>query len=479
MPIPQSFLADFQRVQSGQLSYMVYSYDKSFYLSLSDKSDAFDEDEFKDCFNTSKGSHAILAIQLNDLRKTVLINWLGDSAPPQLKGRFAGLCSEIDALITCHVVHNARSEGDINYHLFESLVTRASGSKYGSVQPAAIAKSQTPILPQRNPPIIPSQKPSIAPKSTTAQMIYAQKKESSDRQQSPSPPPAKPTSPTLPDHRLEIQQLRNQSLQAAAKWNPPKEEKPTESELRKLEIQQLKQLKAQPPQPMPLEEKKLSDSELRQLELQEIRRNPSSTAIEYESEQQSLRLSEPELRRQEFEAITSTSSLKAKFQQLALNGQVPLQPSPHSSSLNDLSQTQQPVLPTRVQPQPPKRDSSPISATALYDYEASEDNEISFKQGDSITNIHKLDKDWWQGQVRGQVGLFPNNYVALLEQKPAAPVNAVALYDYTAQEGNELSFKMGDLINNIDKIDEGWWKGELHQTSGLFPSAYGISSLLI
>ena len=31
---------------------------------------------------------------------------------------------------------------------------------------------------------------------------------------------------------------------------------------------------------------------------------------------------------------------------------------------------------------------------ANYDYEAAEDNEISFKEGDRVTNIRKDDPDW-------------------------------------------------------------------------------------
>ena len=40
-------------------------------------------------------------------------------------------------------------------------------------------------------------------------------------------------------------------------------------------------------------------------------------------------------------------------------------------------------------------------------YDAAEDNEISFKEGDRITSIEKVDEDWWQGTVNGKTGLFP------------------------------------------------------------------------
>lgn len=40
-------------------------------------------------------------------------------------------------------------------------------------------------------------------------------------------------------------------------------------------------------------------------------------------------------------------------------------------------------------------------------YDAAEDNEISFKEGEKISQIEKVDTDWWQGQAGGKVGLFP------------------------------------------------------------------------
>jgi hypothetical protein len=46
---------------------------------------------------------------------------------------------------------------------------------------------------------------------------------------------------------------------------------------------------------------------------------------------------------------------------------------------------------------------------------------------------------------------------------------AVAEYDYEAQEENELSFPEGAVITNIERVDEAWWVGEYEGHSGLFP----------
>ncbi|GAB6031279.1 hypothetical protein CHUAL_009079 [Chamberlinius hualienensis] len=56
---------------------------------------------------------------------------------------------------------------------------------------------------------------------------------------------------------------------------------------------------------------------------------------------------------------------------------------------------------------------SSVAAVALYDYEAAADDEITFDPGDIITNIEMIDEGWWKGDCRGKSGLFPANYVEL------------------------------------------------------------------
>ncbi|XP_034161391.1 src substrate protein p85 isoform X3 [Pangasianodon hypophthalmus] len=52
-----------------------------------------------------------------------------------------------------------------------------------------------------------------------------------------------------------------------------------------------------------------------------------------------------------------------------------------------------------------------VTAVALYDYQATGDDEISFDPDDIITNIEMIDEGWWRGVCRGAYGLFPANYV--------------------------------------------------------------------
>lgn len=50
-------------------------------------------------------------------------------------------------------------------------------------------------------------------------------------------------------------------------------------------------------------------------------------------------------------------------------------------------------------------------------YDAGEDNEISFREGERITEIEEASPDWWEGtSPDGQRGLFPSAYVSTDEQ---------------------------------------------------------------
>lgn len=44
-------------------------------------------------------------------------------------------------------------------------------------------------------------------------------------------------------------------------------------------------------------------------------------------------------------------------------------------------------------------------------YEAAEENEISFLEGEHIVEIEAISDDWWQGKTAdGRVGLFPGKF---------------------------------------------------------------------
>ena len=48
---------------------------------------------------------------------------------------------------------------------------------------------------------------------------------------------------------------------------------------------------------------------------------------------------------------------------------------------------------------------------AKYDYAGGTDIELGFRSGDVVQVLEKADNGWWQGECRGQVGWFPESYV--------------------------------------------------------------------
>ncbi|CAK9298714.1 unnamed protein product [Gordionus sp. m RMFG-2023] len=58
-----------------------------------------------------------------------------------------------------------------------------------------------------------------------------------------------------------------------------------------------------------------------------------------------------------------------------------------------------------------------ITAIAMYDYQANEEDELTFDPGELITHIDKIDAGWWNGMCRGKMGLFPANYVQLINSE--------------------------------------------------------------
>ncbi|KAL7639067.1 UNVERIFIED_CONTAM: hypothetical protein RMT77_010601 [Armadillidium vulgare] len=60
------------------------------------------------------------------------------------------------------------------------------------------------------------------------------------------------------------------------------------------------------------------------------------------------------------------------------------------------------------------------------------------------------------------VSLVPQNYLE----------KVIAVYDYTADKDDELSFSENAVIYVLKKNDDGWWEGVLDGVTGLFPGNY-------
>jgi hypothetical protein len=64
-------------------------------------------------------------------------------------------------------------------------------------------------------------------------------------------------------------------------------------------------------------------------------------------------------------------------------------------------------------PPPPPPSSRPVFVTALYDFDGQGGGDLVFREGDRIRVMRKTNStdDWWEGELGGQKGAFPANYV--------------------------------------------------------------------
>ncbi|XP_070707432.1 dynamin-binding protein isoform X2 [Pempheris klunzingeri] len=168
-------------------------------------------------------------------------------------------------------------------------------------------------------------------------------------------------------------------------------------------------------------------------------------------------------------------------------------------------------------------------ARALMNLHAQLNEELDFREGDLIIITGLPEPGWFQGELDGRRGIFPEGFVELLgplrspqepidcpylsndseqfnyeddageateeegaeegevflrdeeeqketvlqeEEEEAGGVYVVALYEFRAMEPGELDFDMGDRIRVISTLEDGWLEGELRGRRGIFPHRF-------
>ncbi|NXN73435.1 SH319 protein, partial [Himantopus himantopus] len=117
---------------------------------------------------------------------------------------------------------------------------------------------------------------------------------------------------------------------------------------------------------------------------------------------------------------------------------------------------------------------------ALHDFTAETKDDLSFKKGDYIQILEQVDLEWYRGRLNEKEGIFPavfvqtcSGTVAELSQSVGGKKGkAKALYDFHGENEDELSFKAGDTITELESVDEDWMSGEIQGKSGIFPKNF-------
>ncbi|XP_053945689.1 E3 ubiquitin-protein ligase SH3RF1 isoform X2 [Anastrepha ludens] len=126
-----------------------------------------------------------------------------------------------------------------------------------------------------------------------------------------------------------------------------------------------------------------------------------------------------------------------------------------------------------------------VSAIVEYDYVGKEPDELDLVKGALIHNIKQMPGGWWEGtlQSTGETGMFPDNFVRVIDNSDenkvtmrdkAATANrrCKVIFSYTQVNDDELSLAVGDVIEFLGEVEEGWWRGRLKNKIGVFPSNF-------
>ncbi|RZC33779.1 SH3 domain-containing kinase-binding protein 1 [Asbolus verrucosus] len=124
----------------------------------------------------------------------------------------------------------------------------------------------------------------------------------------------------------------------------------------------------------------------------------------------------------------------------------------------------------------------PVEVLVEHDYVAKEPNELTITKGDIIKDVIKKQGGWWEGTLKEKKGLFPDNFVKVIDRdssvvlrnrKDASRIRQCrVVFSYKQDHEDELNLNVGDIIDILGEEEEGWWRGVLHGRQGVFPSNF-------
>ncbi|XP_018054919.1 PREDICTED: mitogen-activated protein kinase kinase kinase 11-like isoform X1 [Atta colombica] len=109
-----------------------------------------------------------------------------------------------------------------------------------------------------------------------------------------------------------------------------------------------------------------------------------------------------------------------------------------------------------------RQDNSITIFTALFDYVAQGEDELSLQRGETVEVLSKDakisgDEGWWTGKIRGKVGIFPANFVAEAESidRVSSVIDKVQPIEIDFEE-LQLEEVIG--VGGFGKVYRGFWK---------------------
>ncbi|XP_072772448.1 SH3 domain-containing protein 19 [Nerophis lumbriciformis] len=136
------------------------------------------------------------------------------------------------------------------------------------------------------------------------------------------------------------------------------------------------------------------------------------------------------------------------------------------------------AVPPRAEAVQPAQ-SSAEWAVASYAFQGTSPEELSFLAGERVLVTKHISQEWSSGRHNGREGIFPTAFVErrqtgfLGEQSEGeGGVQGKAIYDFTTDCDEELSMQVGDVIDNLEVLDDDWFLGDLRGRRALVPRIY-------
>lgn len=409
----------YEKVLDGIIDYVVLSYKKfSNDLNVTAATKGTLDDLVEE-FSDGKVQYALARVSdpNTHLPKFVLINWCGEGVPENRKGLFPPHSATVaDYFKVYHVSIQARSEDDILPDAILRKVMDSSGSKYGT----ASSRAPEPIAPVGT-----THKPVGTPDIRGMQAKAPKPPKNGD---TPGPVGTNYTPAREELKMLREGKLTNPAPPSVLKPSMPQPSKPQPSSAPKSAPEPA------PAPPKPTDEDKIQPvgTSYSPVSLPKPGKLSLDRTMPFSQTHQPTAPAPPGRRAAVPGKLTwSQRQEKARQEREAEEAQAE---SAHSvdhvvSQMNRASVDEVPPAPPAPEstaPSEPPASGAPASgrqrATVLYDYDAGEDNELTLREGEILTGVDQVDEGWWSATgPNGATGLFPANYVELMEEaKPEA-----------------------------------------------------------